>query len=187
MHFSAQQTEGSFFFLGQRKERQHWLTGFEANSKRQVCFGGSRGLVGALKCQKRKTACGISEGQCCWLQMFLQIIWVFVFFCNFRRKSPTYCLNVTNESILRVEGGDNEALAQVSFARLCASLIYPDGEEKNCCHHFDERCRVKLFKKIVDINWFHVTTNSQRYNIQKSCEALKFALFVYLFGEIVMM
>lgn len=55
MHFSAQQTEGSFFSPGQRKERQHWLTGFEANSKRQVCFGGGRGLVGALKCQKRKT------------------------------------------------------------------------------------------------------------------------------------
>lgn len=111
----------------------------------------------------------------------------FCFFSNFRRKSPTDCLNVTNESILRVEGGDNEALVQVSFARLCASLIYPDGEKKNCCHHFDERCCVKLFKRIVDINWFHVTTNSQRYNIQKSCEALKFALFVYLFGEIVMM
>lgn len=124
------------FFLGQSKERQHWLTGFEANSKRQVCFGGSRGLVGALKCQNRKT-----------LRVESQRDNVVGFFCNFHRKSPTDCLNVTNESILRVEGGDNEPLAQVSFARLCGSLIYPDGEKKNCCHHFDERCPVKLFKK----------------------------------------
>lgn len=94
--------------------------------------------MGALKCQNRKTLLVESQrdnvvGSKCF----------FFFFCNFRRKSPTDCLNVTNESILRVEGGDNEPLVQVSFARLCGSLIYPDGEKKELLPPL----RVKLFKK----------------------------------------
>lgn len=72
VHFSVQWTKQRFFFVfcffeGQRTERQYWLKGFEVNSKRQVCFGGQRGLVGAVKCQNRKMlhVDGISEKNCC--------------------------------------------------------------------------------------------------------------------------
>lgn len=68
--------------------------------------------MGALNCQNRKTLLVESQrdnvvSSKCFFKLFGGL------FCNFRRKSPTDCLNVTNESILRVEGGDNEPLVQV--------------------------------------------------------------------------
>lgn len=76
VHFSAQQTEGSFFSSGAEKRKTALVDRFWGWQQEAGLFWGWQGPGGGAEMSKEKnTACGISEGQCRWLQMFLPLWW----------------------------------------------------------------------------------------------------------------